>query len=127
MILLKICSFQSLKKCSPFLPPESTFGTVSESSDMNDFNLTTTSGAIEYIIAYVQKTWNCPIVFWTNTNFHNARYEQLISILLEVQKKWGIFVLDLYHKKTMYSLTADEYQLYLFDSIHPTMAGYLKW
>ena len=36
-------------------------GEISTSYDINDFNTTTIVGAIEYIIAYAMKTWQCPV------------------------------------------------------------------
>ena len=42
-------------------------GTISEGFELTDFDTETVAGAIEYIIAYAEKTWHCPVLFYTGT------------------------------------------------------------
>ena len=63
------------------------FGTVSESLELTHFDKHTVAGAIEYVIAYAQKTWNCPVILYTNTKYPGKQYEKMIALLQEIQKK----------------------------------------
>lgn len=56
-------------------------GTISPSKNRNDLNTSTTIGAIEHIISYARETWNCPVIFYTNTHFNDRNYEVLIDKL----------------------------------------------
>lgn len=79
-------------------------GKIASNKNMEDFDTTTVLGAIEFIIAYAQKTWGCEVTFYTNPDFNNAAYESLIDDLYEIQKKWGIGVIDFYNYKDMDAL-----------------------
>lgn len=102
-------------------------GTVSDSFDMADFDTGTVAGAIEYIIAYAQETWHCPVVFYTGTRYDSEAYGQMVDLLMEIQQKWGIGVIDLWNDPEMNAVSAEDYALYMADGIHPTQAGYLLW
>lgn len=102
-------------------------GEVSESFDINSFDTHTVAGAIEYIIAYASETWNCPVIFYTGTKYDSENYSKMVDLLLDIQSKWGIGVIDLWNNSDMYHLSDEEYDLYMSDSIHPTRAGYRDW
>ncbi|NLU52881.1 MAG: SGNH/GDSL hydrolase family protein [Clostridiaceae bacterium] len=104
-----------------------TLGEVSESFNMDSFNTDTIAGAIEYIIAYAKKTWNCPVVFFTNPRYDSPQYGKMVDMLYKIQKKWDIGIIDLWNNEKFNNISKEEYSLYMFDSIHPTQAGYLKW
>ena len=105
----------------------SQLGSVSDSWDPADFDTKTTVGGMEAIIDYAQKTWGCPIVFYTGTKYDNPRYHYLVNQLLELQEKWEITVVDLWHDDQMNQVTPQEYRLYMNDGVHPTKAGYELW
>ncbi len=102
-------------------------GNVSDSMDMDSFDTGTVIGAIEYIIAYAKETWGCQIVFYTGTKYDSENYQAMVDGLYEVQGKWGIGVIDLWNDEDMNMVSADDYAFYMYDSIHPTQAGYLLW
>ena len=102
-------------------------GTISVSYEMDDFDITTICGAIEYIIAYVKKTWHCPVYFYTGTFYADELYEQMVEKLIEISKKWNISILDLWHDEDMLQIDQTLYKLYMADPIHPTRAGYVEW
>lgn len=101
-------------------------GKIASNKNMEDFDTTTVLGAIEFIIAYAQKTWGCEVTFYTNPDFNNAAYESLIDDLYEIQKKWGIGVIDFYNYKDMDALDAATLASYMSDAIHPNAMGY-RW
>lgn len=103
------------------------FGTVSDSFDMAGFDTDTIAGAIEYIIAYAKDTWNCPVVFYTGTKYDSEEYGKMVDLLLDIQEKWDIGVIDLWNDAEMNSVSSEDYKLYMVDSIHPSQAGYLVW
>ena len=39
--------------------------------------------------------------------------------LLELQEKWGIGVIDLYHDEELNNIDEETYNLYMYDEIHP--------
>ncbi len=102
-------------------------GEIAESFDQADFDTETTTGAIEFIISYVRETWGCPVVFYTNARYDNEAYEPLVERLLELQEKWDIGVLNLWSDDDFNTITDDERSLYMYDSVHPTKAGYREW
>ena len=102
-------------------------GEVSESFDRNDFDTQTVAGAIEYVVAYAQETWNCPVIFYTGTQYNNAHYAQMVELLLKIQEKWGIGVIDLWNDAEMNAVSAEDYKLYMVNGIHPSRAGYRDW
>ncbi len=102
-------------------------GTIADSFERADFDTTTVAGAIEYIISYAQDTWNCSVVFYTGTRFDSEEYSQMVDLLLEIQQKWGIGVIDLWNDADMNAVSEEDYDLFMVDSIHPSQAGYLEW
>ena len=102
-------------------------GEVAESKELADFDVKTITGAMEYIIVYVQDTWNCPVVFYTGSYYESEAYAAMVNRLLELQTKWDIGVIDLYYDEQLNDIDEDTYNFYMFDKIHPTKAGYLEW
>lgn len=102
-------------------------GELSDSMSLSDFEKSTITGAVEYIICYARETWGCPVVFYTNSRFDSEAYASMVARLAGVQKKWGIGVLDLWTDRTFNAISADQRALYMYDNIHPTKAGYRDW
>lgn len=106
---------------------EMPLGEISDSFSMNDFDTQTVAGAIEYIIAYAKETWNCPVVFYTQAKYDSDHYAKMVDLLLKIQNKWNITVIDLWNNGEINSITDEERKIYLVDNIHPTKAGYKVW
>lgn len=102
-------------------------GKISEGFERADFDTETVAGAIEYIIAYAGKTWHCPVLFYTGTRFDCKEYGEMVKLLLEIQKKWKIGVIDLWNDVPLNAISEKDYNLYMSNPIHPTQAGYLLW
>lgn len=102
-------------------------GKISDSFEINSFDTLTVAGAIDYIIAYAKETWACPVVFYTQAKYDSEYYGKMVELLLEIQKKWNIIVIDFWNDVQLNSITEDEKSLYLVDHIHPTKAGYKVW
>ena len=51
----------------------------------------------------------------------------MVARLAEIQEKWKIGMIDLYDDTEMNDIDEETYNLYMYDEIHPTKAGYLKW
>ena len=95
--------------------------------DKAAFDVTTTFGAMEYIIALAKETWNCPVVFYTNCRMDQPDYLTLIEGLDRLQAKWDLTVIDLFRDEAFNDITPEQYSLYMADEIHPTRAGYREW
>ncbi len=106
---------------------EKPLGKVSDGFDINSFDTQTVAGAIEYIIAYAKDTWNCPVIFYTQAKYDSEYYGEMVSLLLEIQKKWDIHIIDFWNNEEINNITDEERNLYLVDHIHPTKAGYKLW
>ena len=106
---------------------EKPLGEISDSFDINDFDTHTVAGAVEYIIAYAESTWHCPVVFYTGTKYDSKAYENMVDLLLRIQGKWDIGVIDLWNNVEMNAVSADDHKIYMNDSIHPTRLGYRDW
>ncbi len=106
---------------------EMPLGEISTSYDINDFDTHTIAGAIEYIIAYAKATWNCPVVFYTQVKYDSDYYAKMVDLLLEIQQKWDITVIDFWNDTEINNITEEQRKIYLIDHIHPTKAGYKEW
>lgn len=102
-------------------------GTISDSQNIEDFDTDTVCGAIEYIIRYCAIEFECPLVFYTGTKYDSQEYEEMVNMLLKIQEKWDIGVIDLWNDTDMNEVSEREYKLYMYDAIHPTRAGYGLW
>jgi hypothetical protein len=114
------------------------FGALSDSKNLADFDTKTIYGGLEYIIAYVKQTFNCPVVFFTGTYYDKASYNndgtqygKTVEALLTVQKKWdgdGLYVIDMYTDKAMKdAYQTDLWKQYMSDGVHPKADGYKLW
>ena len=102
-------------------------GVISDSLEMNDFDTNTIAGAIEYILAYVINKWSCPIAFYTGTKYDSELYSQMVSLLIEIARKWNIRIIDLWNEPSFNSVSQADYSKYMHDPIHPTLLGYKEW
>ena len=101
---------------------------MTDSTDPADFDDTTIAGAIETIISYVQETFGCPVVFYTGTYTEKENYDQMVDLLLQIQEKWGIGVVDMFHNEEMTAVYGtDLYNEYMHDEVHPFRKGYVEW
>ncbi len=95
--------------------------------DKASFNVATTFGAMEYIIALAKETWDCPVVFYTNCRMDQPDYLTMVEGLDRLQAKWDLTVIDLFRDEAFNDITPEQYSLYMADEIHPTRAGYREW
>lgn len=102
-------------------------GEISDDTELASFDTQTVTGAMEYIIRYCRDTWQCPVVFYTGSYYESDAYSAMVTRLHELQEKWGIGVIDLYTDAAFNDIDKKSYDLYMFDKIHPTMAGYSQW
>lgn len=102
-------------------------GEKSQSTNIDDFDTRTIAGAIEYIISYAKTTWNCPVIFYTGTKYNSSYYGQMVDLLLDIQTKWDIGVIDLWNDPEMNAVSKSDYNLYMVNGIHPSQAGYRDW
>lgn len=101
-------------------------GAVAAGKDPAGFDTATVCGAIEYIIAYAQQTWHCPVVFYTNPQYASPAYKAIVDVLPEIAEKWGVQVIDLWHDAAANAKEAKKHSC-MNDQIHPTKRGYQVW
>lgn len=106
---------------------EMPLGEIHTGKSLLDFDTSTVTGAIEYIVCYAQETWGCPTVFYTNARFDSEAYAAMVARVLEIEEKWGIGVLDIWTDESFNDISPGERDLYMYDNIHPTKAGYRDW
>ncbi|WP_297819209.1 SGNH/GDSL hydrolase family protein [uncultured Lactobacillus sp.] len=100
---------------------------IGKISENDKYDITTVTGAIEYILDYVKKTWNCPVIVFSNPKFKSDRYQEMVEMTKNLEKKWNFTFLNLWEDPA-FDYSDKERELYMFDSIHPTRAGYqLSW
>lgn len=114
--------------------------------DKEDFDLGTTMGGVEYIIAYVTETWGCPVYFYsgsyfadpgngnrTNANPSGTNYGKLVEDVKGAVDKWQalgyeVDVIDLFNDEEFNAAVSDDYYKWCTnDPVHPKKAGYLNW
>lgn len=118
--------------------------TGADVTDKASFDVETTLGAMEYIIAYVWETWGCPVYFYSGAYFGDdgltgnrdpsgTDYARLVQLTHELVEKWNaiegyeVHIIDLYNDADFNDITDSQYKLYMRDPIHPLKAGYLEW
>ena len=102
-------------------------GEIGAGTDKAGFDVSTVTGAMEFIIAYVKETWGCPVLFYTNARYDSEAYAAMVRRLTELRDKWGIGILDLWSSDSFNGISERERALYMADPIHPTKAGYREW
>ena len=125
---------------------DTNFGSVlkEKTTDMSKFDISTTMGAIEYIVNYVELIRNTKIFIYTNAYFDDVgkksvsyasgkKYSTLVKLTSKLEEKYesiedfDVTLIDLFNDEAFNNISNDDYELYMFDAIHPTKAGYLKW
>jgi len=102
-------------------------GEIADGFDPASFDVSTTVGAMEYIISRVREKWNCPILFYTGTYYEKPAYQAMVDALLQLADKWNIGVIDLWNDPEMRAVTPEQYNAYMRDPIHPSLLGYREW
>ena len=51
----------------------------------------------------------------------------MVELLLEIQDKWDIGVIDLWNDPDMNTVSDSDYKLYMVNGIHPSRTGYRDW
>ncbi len=59
--------------------------------------------------------------------YGSERYQQMVDLLLRVQDKWGIQLIDMWDDASFNDISDERRSLYMADDIPPTKAGYLEW
>ena len=116
--------------------------------DIDAFDIKTTLGGVEFIIAYVIETWNCPVYFYSgayfsdgtnkaqrqNSNPSGTEYGKLVAQVKQIAEKWDSYmdynvkVIDLFNDEDFNKAASDKYYAWATsDPIHPRKAGYLQW
>lgn len=102
-------------------------GTITYDFIIDNFDTHSVAGAIEYIIAYANEHFSCPIIFYTQAKYESENYEKMVRLLFEIQKKWDITIIDLWTDENFNNISDEQKKLFLTDKIHPTKAGYKEW
>lgn len=98
-------------------------GDISQSFNLENFNINTTVGAIEYIIKYIQIKWDCPIIFYTSIRGNDSTYKHLITQLYKLNRKWHKYIIDIFNNVEINKLAKADKEMMAYDS-HPTKKGY---
>lgn len=98
---------------------------LGEISENGEFDTKTVCGAIQYITDYAKKTWNCPVVFYTNPQYNSVAYQKMVAKLKEIAGVLDIKVIDLWSNATVnkWRYKARRFMAW----IHPTKKGYRLW
>lgn len=102
-------------------------GEISADKELESQDTSTVIGAMEYIIAYIQETWNCPVMFYTGTKYDSEQYSEMVDVLKQIADKWGIGVINLWDSEINDIDDATRAEYIKEDGIHPLKAGYEEW
>lgn len=92
-----------------------------------EFDRETIAGAIETIVGYAQRTWQCPVVFYTSPRYDSDAYGAMVELLKSLQRKWGFGIIDLWSDEAFNRITQEQRARWMEDPIHPTLEGYREW
>lgn len=90
-------------------------------------DVSTVAGAIEYIVDYARRTWECPVAFYTNPRYGSEAYAKMVELLKECAEKHSIEVIDLWNDGGFNRLSDEKRARYMADPVHPTRDGYHDW
>ncbi len=114
-------------------------------TELSLFDLSTSMGGVEYIINYVEQTWDCPVYFYSGSNFGDdgarsnsdpsgTNYSDLIDLVKQAVEKYNsaegyeVKIIDLFNDKEFNEVVSDDYYEWCMqDAVHPKRAGYLHW
>lgn len=136
-----VCQISTNDAKSSIIPD---WGELTGDTVVSGFDKQTTLGAMEYIVTYVEKTWNCPVYFYSGAHFGDSGarssknpkgsdYAKLVEQTHKLAGKWNkiegyeVKVIDLFNDEDFNNVTDEQYKLYMHDAIHPFKAGYLEW
>ena len=92
------------------------------------FDDTTIAGAMETMIVYIRKTFNCPVLFYSGTYFESEPYARMVRLMQHLAWKWKMDVIDLYSDPDMRAMYGTQYyHEVMSDPIHPKKRGYAEW
>ena len=116
-----------LKRVDPGLRPDLFICQLSTNDAGRNIPLAEVGTAIRWILRYARSTFGCPILFYTGTFFDSQPYRDMIHLLYRIREEIPFSILDLYHDEEMLSVSKENYQRYMRDPVHPTLAGYREW
>jgi lysophospholipase L1-like esterase len=122
-----ICQLSTNDAWEPSLWGEITPADCQEASLMNP---KTTLGAIESIILYVRKTWDCPLYFYTGSfyeDINGKNYALLVKKLQIMAHKYNVPLIDLFSDEAFNRALPLDKETLMHDGIHPFRAGYELW
>jgi hypothetical protein len=61
------------------------------------------------------------------SKYDSELYSQMVSLLIEIARKWNIRIIDLWNEPSFNSVSQEDYNKYMHDPIHPTLLGYKEW
>ena len=102
-------------------------GVITDSKDIDSFDVKTIAGAIEYILFFVSEKWHCTMSFYTGTRYDSVAYADMVELLKKIAEKWGINIINLWDDTSLNSISAEDYTRFMHDPIHPTIDGYRDW
>lgn len=102
------------------------FGNVT--SARAGFDDTTIAGAMETIITYIRKTFNCPVLFYSGSYYESEAYAKMVDLMHQIADKWDMPVIDLFSDPDMQkAYDTPYYHEVMSDPIHPKKRGYSEW
>ena len=120
------------------------FGSVSADSVKNpeEFDVNTSFGALEYIVAKAMEVWNCKVVIYVchmNTSEFSAfksnsydyskmdsssDYAVMRNAALRIAEKWDLGVIDLWGNAEVNKALHEDASRYIADTLHLHVLGY---
>lgn len=113
-------------------------------TDKAAFDVQTTLGAMEYIVAYVEEVWDCPVYFYSGSYIaesgvraskdpRGSDYAKLVDYTYDLAEKWNkaegveVGIIDLFNDEAFNAVSDEQYRVYMHDPVHPFKAGYKEW
>lgn len=93
-------------------------------------NPETSYGAIEAIATLEERSYGCPLFFYTGAHYEDMNgktYAQMVEGLRRIAQKRGFGVIDLFSNPEFNVLGQAHYSYWMHDGVHPYRAGYRAW
>lgn len=116
-----------LKKLNKNLKIDLAVCQLSTNDSYKGIPLKRTREAIIFIIDYLNKTFGCPVAFFTGTRFESPGYAKAVAMLSDLKEDYDFGLLDLWNDKEMQSVSDADYTRFMRDGVHPTLEGYRDW
>lgn len=98
---------------------------LSTNDASRNFELKEIEKAVKEIINYINVTFACKIIFYSNPYYLNDNYQKMVNMMYSLDEDF-VFI-NMYSDSEFNNISNQLKNEYMADDIHPTLKGYQEW